>query len=274
MKRLFQGNSLILILVIMFACSSATETVGKDTQEENEITTDKRLTEDFEENTEIDEKTSENVTPLYTINKANWTIEPIESGANEKVLLLTIDDAPDIYALEMAQTLKKLDVPAIFFVNGHFLLTEEKKQTLQEIYEMGFVIGNHTYSHESLANLDKDEQQEQILKVNEQVLEITGDKPVFFRAPFGQNTGFSKNLVENEEMIMMNWTYGYDWNEEYMTKDSLTDIMINAPELTNGSNLLLHDRKWTAEALEGIVEGLREKGYEFIDPKDIKGYES
>ena len=63
----------------------------------------------------------------YEINEANWTIKPIED-ANPKAVLLTIDDAPEKYAVEMAKTLKELDAPAIFFVNGHFLDTEEEKE--------------------------------------------------------------------------------------------------------------------------------------------------
>ena len=33
----------------------------------------------------------------------------------------------------------------------------------------------------------------------------------------------------------------------------------------------MHDREWTAEALKEIVEGLRAKGYDMIDPATIKG---
>src|SRR5690625_6385090 len=78
-----------------------------------------------------------------------FSIVPIDK-ANEKVALLTIDDAPDKHALEMAQQLKEMDANAIFFVNGHFLETKEEKEVLKEIYDLGFVIGNHTYSHPSL----------------------------------------------------------------------------------------------------------------------------
>ena len=42
--------------------------------------------------------------------------------------MLTIDDAPDKRALDMAKTLKDLDAPAIFFVNGHFIDTDEERE--------------------------------------------------------------------------------------------------------------------------------------------------
>jgi peptidoglycan-N-acetylglucosamine deacetylase len=46
--------------------------------------------------------------------------------------------------------------------------------------------------------------------------------------------------------------------------------MVNNPYLNNGANLLMHDRTWTSEALPDIVKGLREKGYETLDPAKIK----
>ncbi|SIC65311.1 Uncharacterised protein [Mycobacteroides abscessus subsp. abscessus] len=68
----------------------------------------------------------------------------------------------------------------------------------------------------------------------------------------------------------MNWTYGYDWEKDYQNKEALTDIMVNSPYLTDGANLLMHDRDWTNAALEGIVKGLQAKGYEIADPDRIQ----
>src|SRR5699024_6279113 len=89
----------------------------------------------------------------YKIKKNKWTIEKIYKESDGKVVLLTIDDAPNQYAVDMAKTLKDLKVPAIFFVNGHFLETTEDEKNLKEIHNMGFDIGNHTYSHKSLPDL-------------------------------------------------------------------------------------------------------------------------
>ncbi len=40
--------------------------------------------------------------------------------------------------------------------------------------------------------------------------------------------------------------------------------------INHGANLLMHDRKWTNEALEDIVIGLQDKGYEMADPHTIE----
>ncbi|MFS0688236.1 polysaccharide deacetylase family protein [Sporosarcina sp. 179-K 8C2 HS] len=207
---------------------------------------------------------------LYELNPNTYSIQPI-GEANPKVVLLTIDDAPDKRALDMAKTLKSLDAPAIFFVNGHFIATDEEKAILKEIHEMGFMIGNHTMTHPNLKTLSDEEQREEIIAVNDIVEEVTGERPVFFRAPFGANTDFSRALAIEEGMQLMNWSYGYDFEKEYMTKEKIADIMVNTELLRNGSNLLMHDRDWTADALQEIVNGLRDKGYEIVDPKLIKG---
>lgn len=203
--------------------------------------------------------------PQYKINAANWTVEPINQ-ANSKVVLLTIDDAPDKNALEMARILKKLSAPAIFFVNGHFIDTPEEAKVLKEIHELGFAIGNHTYSHLNLESLPESEQLKEIVGLNDRVEEIIGERPKFFRAPFGSNTDYSRKIVKDEKMVLMNWTYGYDWEKEYQSKEALADIMVNSPYLVQGANLLMHDREWTKEALEDIVKGLKNKGFTPVDP--------
>ncbi|WP_110929265.1 polysaccharide deacetylase family protein [Bacillus massiliglaciei] len=207
--------------------------------------------------------------PKYRINENNWSVEPI-ADANPKVILLTFDDAPDKYAVQIAKTLKELHVKAIFFVNGHFLETKKNQEMLKEIHQLGFPIGNHTYNHVNLKELSEEEQKKEIVQLNDQVEELIGERPKFFRAPFGGNTDFSKKTAKDEKMLIMNWTYGYDWEKQYQNKEALTKIMTDNPYLTNGANLLMHDRKWTSEAIADIVKQLQKKGYTIVDPSLIK----
>ena len=206
--------------------------------------------------------------PQYEM-KSDFSIQNIENP-DEKIVLLTIDDAPDKNALEMAKTLKDLNVKAIFFVNGHFLDTPEEGEVLKQIHQMGFPIGNHTYNHKSLRELSEEQQRKEIVDLNDRVEELIGERPQFFRAPFGMNTDYSKQLAADEKMLLMNWTYGYDWEKDYQSKEALADIMVNTPLLRNGANLLMHDRQWTSAALGEIVKGLENKGYKIVDPTQIE----
>ncbi|MCG3087390.1 polysaccharide deacetylase family protein [Sporosarcina cyprini] len=269
----------IIIILVLAGCShSSDEKVEKNeddnlssSQGQNEA--EKKETEEPDEEvvetsgTEIEE--TQPTAPLYKLNEV-YSVVPIDK-ANPKVVLLTFDDAPDKRALDIAKTLQKMDAPAIFFVNGHFLQTEEKKKVVKELYNMGFSIGNHTKTHANLKELSEEEQREEIVSVNDDVEAITGERPVFFRAPFGANTDFSRALAKQEGMLLMNWSYGYDFEKEYMSKEKIADIMVNTEYLRDGANLLMHDREWTADALEEIITGLRNKGYDFVDPKTIQG---
>jgi peptidoglycan/xylan/chitin deacetylase (PgdA/CDA1 family) len=121
-------------------------------------------------------------------------------------------------------------------------------------------------THKSLRQLTEEEQYEEIVPLSERIEEITGERPRFFRAPFGTNTDYANELVKQEGMILMNWTYGYDWEPEYMDAEALADIMVNTEYLSSGSNLLMHDREWTKDALAEIVKGLQAKNFDILDP--------
>lgn len=287
-KKYLWSLSLVLGLMFLTACQneqSSEEITQQDDTEDvtpsDETTDDTAPEEDVSDDdqseagddVESDESAvvEETVEVSYQINQGNWRVEPLTDGVDSKVALLTIDDAPDQHAVEMAHILKELDVPAIFFVNGHFLETEEKHENLKEIHDLGFTIGNHTYNHPNLKEITVEEQREQLVTLNDKVEQIIGERPTFFRAPFGANTDDSLTIAEEENMVVMNWTYGYDWEKQYQDRDALADIMVNTEYLNDGANLLMHDREWTKNALVDIVTGLREKGYAFVDPEAIKG---
>ncbi|SFH59393.1 polysaccharide deacetylase family protein [Pisciglobus halotolerans] len=169
----------------------------------------------------------------------------------------------------MAQKLKDINAPAVFFINGMYIESDEGKEDLKKIYDMGFEIGNHTQTHANLKEISEEKQKEEILRTSELIEEVTDEKPRFFRAPFGSNTDFSRSLAKQEKMTLMNWTYGYDWEKKYQDSAALKDIMLNTEYLRDGANLLMHDRDWTNDAIVDIAEGLRDKGYTLVDPATI-----
>lgn len=273
----------LLFILFLAACSNSDQ---KETDEaaNEEIESQTEETEEVEEEaTTVNQDTGEEpeasaIEPQYYIAE-DASVVPLHEDVEENVVLLTIDDAPSTHTLEMAETLKELDANAIFFVNGHFLDTPEEEEALKTLHEMGFLIGNHTYNHPILTDISEEEQREEIVSLSDRVEEIIGERPKFFRAPNGMNTDFSEELVAEEGMVLMNWTYGYDYFPPYMDADKLAEAMVTGegPEvdvpyslLKPGANLLMHDREWTSAALERIVTGLRESGYEMVDPNLIQ----
>ncbi|AXF57878.1 polysaccharide deacetylase family protein [Salicibibacter kimchii] len=266
----------VAITLVLAACQQTEEDVSVEEEaDENTVVEEENETEEEREdassepNEEADEPIEEELEPAYTLNENNWALEPIDD-AEEKAVLITIDDAPDDHGVEMAETLEELGVSAIFFVNHHFINDEEGEEELLEIIDHGHEIGNHTMTHANLQDISEEEVEEEIVDLSDEIEGITGERPDFFRAPHGANTDRSWEVVEEEGMLGMNWTYGFDWEEEYTDPDALAEIMVETELLQNGANILMHDREWTNEALENIILGLEEEGYDFIDPAEIE----
>src|SRR5690625_4083527 len=121
---------LLILLVFTLAAGDHSEKTAAnheyDTTAEQHENKEKEKTPEAEENEESSKESSKPIEAAYKVTE-NWSIVPIDD-ANEEVVLITIDDAPDEHALDMAKTLKDLDVNAIFFVNGHFLETDDEKE--------------------------------------------------------------------------------------------------------------------------------------------------
>ncbi|OJF90970.1 polysaccharide deacetylase family protein [Alkalibacterium sp. 20] len=272
-------STLLASTLLLTACGAANseetlETENNETSQDSEVTNQEETTDssdeetdELEEDVEEEADVAESIEYLYEVSDNLAYINVIDGKeANKQVALLTFDDGPNEHTLKIAQSLAEKDAPAIFFVNSMYLEDDEGKAILTEVHEMGFAIGNHTHTHASLPSISEEKQTEEIITTNDLVEEIIGTRPRFFRAPFGQNTDHSKQVVQDEGMALMNWTYGYDWEDAYRDPEALTDIMINTNLLVPGSNLLMHDREWTAKAVPAIIDGLRDNDFELLDP--------
>ncbi|HJA89472.1 MAG TPA: polysaccharide deacetylase family protein [Candidatus Jeotgalibaca merdavium] len=261
-------KSLLLLLAVSLLAACSSDSPETETTQSSQETISSSEDVSSSESTSQDVIEEETAAYEYDINQSIFTVEPIEDASVE-VALLTFDDAPqppNSYSLDIAHTVKEKDANAIFFVVGQFLEDETSQAIIKEIYDMGFEIGNHSYSHPDFHSLTYEEQKEEIVKTNDNIEAITGQRPRFIRPPYGQYDDNTLAVIEEEKMTMMNWTYGYDWEEAYMNTPALADIMVNTEFLGNGANLLMHDREWTAGAIGDIIDGLREKGYEMVDP--------
>lgn len=281
MKTILLGVSLMSALILsgcQTAEDSATSSLASNTSESQSSSTEESSTSEKSSEAQSSVESSEEPADTqeafrYHINPTTSVVEPIDEAVDPKVALLTFDDSPDQHAVEIAEQLKAINAPAIFFVNGMYIESDEGKDKLKQIYDMGFEIGNHTQTHPNLSTISPEKQREEILQTNQLIYEVTGEKPHFFRAPHGVTTETSDAVMAEEGMVSMNWTYGYDWEADYQTSEALSDIMLNTEYLNNGANLLMHDRSWTNEAVVSIAEGLIEKGFTLVDPNLIESPE-
>ena len=266
-------STVLLSTLLLVGCQNDAASYEENTQEQPEDATEQVESEEEAENTEDTnepESNYEEVTYEYQINPDTFAVESIEAdeATDEKLVLLTFDDAPYGNTIEIAEALQERDVSAIFFVNSMYM-DEEGTEVMQQVHDMGFEIGNHTHTHAKLDDYSEEEQYEEIVSTNDIVEEATGERPRFFRAPHGVMTDYAKEVVAEEGMTWMNWSFGYDWESQYQDADALADITLNTELLGDGANILMHDREWTAGATPEIVDGLLEQDFTIVDPNLI-----
>lgn len=205
---------------------------------------------------------------LYRMNDV-YRFVPILENTTNKAVLLTFDDGPKDEAIltSMLDTLDKHSAKAIFFVNGYRVKQNPKLLTL--IHERGQTIGNHSWDHINLKKEPIAVIEQQIGSLQTEIETLTGEKPIFFRPPFGSGGDTVKEIAKNHGMLYMTWSNGsLDWDQS--TKNKPDEVIRNVMEqLHPGANILMHELQWTAEALDELLTKLEDKGYSFIDPADI-----
>lgn len=208
-------------------------------------------------------------TPLYRMNNT-YRFEPIDSSVQSKVVLLTFDDGPKDEAVltSILDTLDKHKAKAIFFVNGYRI--KQNPELLKLIDSRGQTVGNHSYDHINLKNEPKEVVEQQISDVQSDVEALINKKPQFFRPPYGSGGDTVKEIAKNHGMLFMTWSNGsLDWDKS--ARDKPEEVIRNVLEqLHPGANILMHELKWTAEALDELLTTLELKGYGFIDPASIE----
>ncbi|MFV8240470.1 polysaccharide deacetylase family protein [Aerococcus urinaeequi] len=234
--------------------------------------------ESIDQDADTNEETDNQVANYY-IDPETSSVLPANEDANPNVVLATIDDVPrklpetPTSSVEEAQAMANRGIYGIFFVNGMYLQGEdgeEGRQALKEIADMGHVIGNHTLTHYSLDQVpDEETLRHEIIGNQDIIEEVIGYRPQFFRPPHGIEIPELEEILEEENMVAMNWSYGFDWDENYSDPATLADVMVNTEFLSPGANLLMHDLTWTNEAMPAILDGIQVKGYEFVDARDI-----
>lgn len=185
-----------------------------------------------------------------------------ESGIGEKAIALTFDDGPSDYTEMLLDGLDEYNAKATFFVIGS--KAEKNPEIVQRAYDDGHLIGNHTYSHidfykSSLADIQAD-----ITKGADAIELITGERPLFLRAPYG-NVNFIQ--LKQLDSFFIHWSAStYDWfkeEEDYVYKRIMK-------EAKDGAIILMHDtREVTVKAVLRAIPELQEQGYEFVRVDDL-----
>ena len=158
--------------------------------------------------------------------------------------------------------LARNNVHVTFFMTGGWV--EKYPEDVKAIAAAGHDLGNHSENHKKMSELNADECKQEILSVNDKVKALTGSDMFLFRPPYGD---YNNNLITTTRSIdyyPIQWDVdSLDWKNYGV--DSIINTVLNHKHLGNGSIILMHNgAKYTADALESVIKGLKDKGFEIV----------
>ena len=167
----------------------------------------------------------------------------------------------------LLQILEENDVKTTFFMCGYWV--DKYPEEVKKIAEAGHDLGNHSATHPHMSQLSKEQIKEELITTGNKIEELTGVKSELFRPPFGEYTNDVISAAEECGYYTIQWDVdSLDW-KEYGAQEEISKVL-NHKKLGNGSIILFHnDAKYTPRALDSIIKGLKEKGYEIVPISEL-----
>ena len=187
---------------------------------------------------------------------------------DEKKVALSFDAAwGNEDTQEILNILKNHDVHVTFFMTGDWV--EKYPDDVKAIYEAGHDLGNHSETHPNMSQLSNEQKTEELMLVHKKVKELTGEDMYLFRPPYGDyDDEVILNAKENGYYTIQWDVDSLDWKDYGV--DSIVDTVVNHKNLGNGSIILCHNgAKYTKDALDAMINGLQEKGYETVPVSEL-----
>lgn len=193
---------------------------------------------------------------------------------SQKNLYLTFDNGYENgYTVKILDVLKEKQVPAVFFVTGHYI--EDQPELLRRMVQEGHLIGNHSWSHPDMTQISDERIAAELTKVKEQVASVTGQTEMrYVRPPRGIFSDRTLAVSRNLGYTNVFWSIAYvDWDPKKQNGWKYAyDKVVS--QLHPGAVILLHSvSKDNADAMGQIIDYARSQGYTFkrLDEMEAPG---
>ena len=190
--------------------------------------------------------------------------EYIPAKDGEKVIALTFDDGPrrpEITA-KILDKLVERQAKATFFVLG--LECPGRGETLKRIVDSGCEIGNHTWRHEQLNKISRQEALDTVNTTQQIVYESTGIYPKLLRPPYGDQR---EDIMEELGMFTVKWSID---PEDWKIKDPSAIVAHVKEKAYSGAIVLMHDvYDASCEAALELIDYFCDNGWRLVTVSEL-----
>jgi chitin deacetylase len=185
-------------------------------------------------------------------------------NTKDKVVALTFDDGPSKKVDDILSILNSENVKATFFLIGNEI--KQYPEETKKLISSGQEIGDHTYSHNRMVFKTPSYIKNEIENTDNLIREMGYKDPIQFRPPNGKKLIFLPYYLKQHNRKTILWDLEPN---SYPEINSSSDKIVKyvADNVKPGSIIILHpmyDNKGTTiDAIRGIIQELKNKGYEF-----------
>ena len=187
---------------------------------------------------------------------------------SKPMIAFTFDDGP-VGTKDTASSIRIQDAlaasgqHATFFYWGNRISTSNEAE-IKRAFDMGFEIGNHTYTHTDLTTLTPEKMLSDIATCAEKLTAITGLEHFLIRPPY-LGTNQSVRATVREPMINCSIDTK-DWNNA--TTQQIIDTINKQKK--DGAIVLMHETyTTTAEAMEILIPQLVAEGWQIVSVSEL-----
>ena len=188
--------------------------------------------------------------------------------SSKPMIAFTFDDGP-VGTADTASSIRIQDAlaasgqHATFFYWGNRINAANEAE-IKRAYDMGFEIGNHTYSHSNLAQMTSEQIWEDVTKGADKLSAITGLEHFLVRPPY-LSTNSTVCATVREPMINCSIDTK-DWDGA--TTQQIIDTISNQKK--DGAIVLMHETyATTAEAMETLIPQLVAEGWQIVSVSEL-----
>lgn len=224
-------------------------------------------------------KANGSFTMKYTVTDSNGNTRvtkrnvTVEVGENQKVIYLTFDDGPSAYTERLLDILDAYNVKATFFVTGN---SEQYADMIGEAYRRGHTIGLHTYTHDYAIYSSPEEYYADLQKIQDLVVEQTGEKAQIIRFPGGTSNTASRKYcdgimsylvedIEKEGYIYCDWNVSSgDGGGAFDEATVIHNVTTNLRGIKSAIVLQHDTHSFSVDAVDDIIRYGRANEYVFL----------
>ncbi|NEB94323.1 polysaccharide deacetylase family protein [Streptomyces bauhiniae] len=205
--------------------------------------------------------TYDHTSPSAARSKASGSVAGNIDCRIAKCVALSFDGGPSPTTPRLLDILKRNGIHATFFVQGRGHI-DKHPAILHRISDDGHEIGNHTWYHKRLTDLEAADARQELTRTQEAIKQVTGKTPNLMRPPEGRTNSKVADICRSLGLAQVLWSVTA---KDYETSDSalITERVLD--QTHRDGIILLHDlHKGTVPAVPRIIRALKQRGYSIV----------